>query len=629
MPLLCAIMRLIFVTVLLAISCSVVAQASDINAIKAAASGKYNVPAQTSIGRDIVDWYKYTNEDQIRFRQAYQFLKTNSDWPQSRKIQTNIEKSISNATPTNELLRYFDQFAPVTATGMMHYLNALTATNQKTKATTTFKNWWYNAKLTPNEQVDFLARYGSLLSRQDNERRMNHIIHDKFYTNARALSKKLGNGYPALVEAKIALIEQKTDVNKTLAAVPSKLKNNEALVLARIQWRRKNNEDQGAIELLNNAPTHNQMTQASSWWKERHIMARRLMEEKRWKDVYKLVSNHRQKDGFSFAQAEFVAGWVALRKLNRQWEAFEHFERLFNAVKSPISRARGSYWAGLASETLGHPEIAKQWYRVAANYQTTYYGQIAAQNVGVTPALVVPTPFQETTQKETSFKNAKLVIASKLLLKADDRKSAKLFLYAYTDNNSSNDKYYYAANLAEQLDLNDAALRIAKKAERDNFVMPNHLFPIVKRAMSTKYAVHPAFIHGIIRQESAFDQYAQSHAGALGLMQLMPATAKETAQKAGLSYRKSKLTSDPSFNMTLGAMYIHQMMERWDQNRILAIASYNAGPGRVNGFLKKIGDPRKNGIDSVDWVESIPIYETRNYVQRVTEALNVYARMIK
>jgi soluble lytic murein transglycosylase len=159
--------------------------------------------------------------------------------------------------------------------------------------------------------------------------------------------------------------------------------------------------------------------------------------------------------------------------------------------------------------------------------------------------------------------------------------------------------------------------------------MPQYLFPVLKDATTGRFAVHPAFIHGIIRQESAFDQYAQSHAGALGLMQLMPPTAREVAGKVGQSYSKSRLTSDPKFNMTLGAFYIDEMLNRWDGNRTLAIASYNAGPGRVNSFLKIIGDPRDAGVDEVDWIETIPIYETRNYVQRVTEAVNVYARLLK
>jgi soluble lytic murein transglycosylase len=443
------------------------------------------------------------------------------------------------------------------------------------------------------------------------------------------LAKELGGGYSALVEAKIALIENKSNVNALIANVPAALRNNEALMLSRIQWRRKNNQDVGAIELLNRAPAYNRLSQPKDWWRERHIMARRLMEQDKWGSVYDLVKDHRQKEGFAYAQAEFLAGWVALRKIGKPWEGFKHFENLFNAVESPISRARGSYWAGLASDSLNHPEIAMQWYQVAAKYQTTFYGQMAAQRLNLPLGLVSSTPLQITSQKRNVFRGQKLISAALLLKQANLNRDAKRFLNAHTDTIKGGQEYRLVAELSASLGFNDVAVRTAKKAERQGVIMPQYLFPVLPEAKKEGYAVHPAFIHGIIRQESAFDQQAQSHAGALGLMQLMPPTARETSDKLGLQYSKSRLTSDPEYNMRLGAAYIAQMLERFDGNRTLAIASYNAGPGRVSRWIKEIGDPRDPNIDEADWIETIPVYETRNYVHRVTEAVNVYARLIK
>ena len=179
------------------------------------------------------------------------------------------------------------------------------------------------------------------------------------------------------------------------------------------------------------------------------------------------------------------------------------------------------------------------------------------------------------------------------------------------------------------MNYDDMAVRIAKNAERDGYIMPEYLFPVIREALNKPLSVHPAFAHAIIRQESAFDQRAQSHAGALGLMQLMPPTARETAGKLGLPYSQARLVDDPAYNMALGSYYINQMLERFDGNRTLAIAAYNAGPGRVSGWLKEFGDPRSPNIDETDWIETIPVYETRNYVQRVTEAVNVYANVIQ
>jgi soluble lytic murein transglycosylase len=439
----------------------------------------------------------------------------------------------------------------------------------------------------------------------------------------------LGGGYPQLVEAKIGLIEDKPNVNALITKVPPSLRNNEALMLARAQWRRKNNEDDGAMDILRKAPAYNRLSNPSAWWKERHIIARRLMEQKKWGSAYKLVSDHRQKEGVSFAQAEFVAGWIALQKIGKPWEAFQHFERLFNAVKSPISRARGSYWAGLASDGLNHPEIAMQWYQVAAKYQTTFYGQMAANRINLPLGLITATPIQITSQARQNFKSNPLISAAMLLKQAGQNRDAKRFLKTLGQDTLSGQDYRILAELSSSLGFNDVAVRIAKSAERAGYIMPKYLFPVLPEAKKKGYAAHPAFIHGIIRQESAFDQHAQSHAGALGLMQLMPPTAKETAGKLGLAYSTSRLTTDPAYNMSLGAAYIAQMLKRFDGNRTLAIASYNAGPGRVSGWVKEFGDPRDPDINEVDWIEGIPVYETRNYVQRVTEALNVYAHMIR
>jgi soluble lytic murein transglycosylase len=455
------------------------------------------------------------------------------------------------------------------------------------------------------------------------------IIHDKHYTASREIARLLGRGYPELVEAKIALIEEKDNVNQLVHAVPANLKNNEALMLARVQWRRKNGEDAGAIQLLNAAPPANQISNPNEWWRERHIMARRLMEQGKWGSAYALVSNHKQTEGFPLAQAEFVAGWIALRKVGKPWEAFKHFERLYNNVETPISRARGAYWAGLASETLGHPDVANQWYQVAAKFQTTYYGQMAAARINLPLALLRETPIQVTNEARQNFRQNRLIAAAMLLKQARHPMDTRAFLNAFSDRATTGLDFKLAAELAESFGYQDTAVRIAKDAERAGYIMPRFLFPTVKDALNKPLFVHPAFAHAIIRQESAFDMNAQSHAGALGLMQLMPATARETAGKIGIPYSQSRLTSDPYYNMQLGSYYINQMLDQFGGNRTLAIAAYNAGPGRVSGWLKEFGDPRDPNIDEADWIETIPIYETRNYVHRVTEAVNVYANMLR
>ena len=605
------------------------ASANDVAAVSAAAKKNYSISPSSPLGRELVQWYRLRQSDNVNFAEARNFVESHPDWPDLYTIRKKAEDSMNTNLNKNEIIGWFQKNEPATARGMDIYLNTLIQAGRTADAMQILKTWWPKALLTPNEQSDFIEKYGRFLGSQDHERRLRHIIHDRHYTASRSLAKLLGQGYPQLVEAKIGLIEDKPNVNDLVAAVPSALRNNEALLLARIQWRRKNNYDTGTIELLNLAPDASRISDSSAWWQERHIMARRLMEQEKWGSAYELVKNHKQVGGFSFAQAEFLAGWLALRKIGKPWEGFKHFENLFNAVESPISRSRGAYWAGLASDTLGHPEIANQWYQVAAKYQTTFYGQMAAQRINLPFGLLKPTDFHITPQSKSSFTNSDHMKAAGILKAAGQDYNAKQFFTAFVEGQPTGLDYKLAADYAHEIGYEDAAVRIAKKAERDGYIMPNYLFPIIESAVNAGLPIHPAFSHGIMRQESAFDQFAQSGAGALGLMQLMPPTAKETAGKAGLPYSKDRLTSDPAYNMTLGSLYIKQMLDRFDGNRTLAIAAYNAGPGRVSGWLKEIGDPRDPNIDEVDWIETIPVYETRNYVQRVTEAINVYAGMIK
>jgi soluble lytic murein transglycosylase len=622
-------MKLICFVLLILLAAPLQANANDVAAIKAAENRNFNKPASTELGKSLVDWYRLQLDDNISFREAATFIRKHPTWPDLNDIQKQAEDNLSASIPSAEIIRFFNDYPPITSRGMIHYLGALIATGQTSQALSTLKNWWPKASIAPNDQKEILDKYGQYLGSQDHERRIRHIIHDKHYTASRDLARVLGRGYPELVEAKIGLIENKGNVNALIAKVPANLLKNEALQLARIQWRRKNDNDAGAIEMLRQAPAHNRLSNPAGWWRERHIMARRLIEQNKWGSAYQLVRDHRQKDGFPFAQAEFLAGWIALRKIGKPWEAFEHFERLFNNVESPISRSRGAYWAGLASESLGHSEIATQWFQVAARYQTTYYGQMAAGRINLPLGLVDPTPIQVTSAARQAFKSQELISAALLLHRAGQRNNAKKFFYAFADKASSGLDFSLIKELSASLGMNDVAIKIAKQAERKGYISPQYLFPVLKEAKQDGYALHPAFIHGIIRQESAFDQYAQSHAGALGLMQLMPATAKETAGKIGLPYSRDRLTNDPTYNMKLGSAYLKQMLDRWDGNRTLAIASYNAGPGRVGRWITEFGDPRDPNIDEVDWIETIPVYETRNYVQRVTEALNVYARLIQ
>lgn len=593
--------------------------------------------ASASVQDDLRIWealQKDQTAETISFQQFRSFIDKNHNWPQMTAVQRRFESRLSKTGRYNldSIVLYFSQHPPLTAAGWEAYLTALARKGQQFRGEGLFRDWWHSAAIPSNDQTRLINRYKNTLSRQDHLKRLDRIIYDKSYTSARALASHLGTGYPELVEARIALRNKKKGVQRAVDKVPASLRNNSGLIYDRIVWRRKNGNVQGAIDLLMNSPAIRDDSIAKLWWRERHILARDLIEEKRRIEAYDLLNQHKQTAALGFSQAEWLKGWLALRYLGRPHQAFQSFEKMYNAVTTPISRARGAYWAGRAAETLGQSDVAKLWYQTAAQYPTTFYGQTAIVKLGQRDSLSAAALGKQRSWSEMQSTYADLykdsrIQAAMIVNRRGDKKTASIFIrrVLYDIDNANQLQFFEPlVALADKLVLPETAIRIAKKAERHRIFLSDSSYPVVMNKVRRNNPLDPALIHAIIRQESRFDQYAHSPAGALGLMQLMPATAKETAGKLGLSYQKSSLTSRPEYNIILGSEYLSRMLKRYDSAMPLAIASYNAGPGRVDSWLRRFGDPRTRSVDMVDWMETIPIYETRNYVQRVLEAYAVY-----
>lgn len=569
-------------------------------------------------------WMAYTKKpEDTSFQRLTSFSMQNPDWPRQGKIRLNVEKAITKNISDNDIIEWFNKNKPLTPDGMEAYLDALTRQNFKTKRKEIVREWWARTLLTTTQQKNFLKKYSADLDEKSHRRRFDYLIFNKHFTNARAIARVFGRGYPALAEARIAVASDGSGVDAKIAGVPPHLAGDPGLLYERLKWRRRHNKDYGAMEILHNPPPADMISNLSDWWKERHIVARRMIEEKQYESAYLLVSKHQQEEGLGFAQAEFLSGWLALVFLEQPWKAFEHFEALYHRVSTPISKARGAYWAGRASDDLGHPGIARKWYRTAARHQTVYYGQLAlaALDDEYKPPQQMPPERKLATQN--AFNRLEMVQVARILNKAGFRRETTDFLDALSRKTETPEDYILIADLAEELNHYHNAVRIAKKGLQKNIFMMEHAYPTILARLE-KIDLEWAFVHAIIRQESAFDHDAKSPAGARGLMQLMPATAKEVARKKGLSHRTSWLTSRPNHNIKLGSSYMQQMLDRFDGSYALAAAAYNAGPGRVSRWLKEIGDPRTDDMDIIDWVELIPIYETRNYVQRVLEGVYVY-----
>lgn len=576
--------------------------------------------------KNTLDWFAFTRgAPNINFDEMANFVAQNPDWPSLNTVRREAEERLTEATPDAVVMKLANTKTPSAANGMDRYIRILMKQNQVSKAQKVLNEWWPDARLTRDEQRKMYAAYGRYLKRKSHEERFNTLMHKGQYENSAALADVLGGGYMALYNARKALKQNSKSVNSLIAKVPPNLSRNEGLLFERLKYRRKAKLNSGAIEILSRAPRSQDMYKPKDWWKERHIIVRRLMEERRYSEAYALVSSHKQTEGFPQAQAEWVSGFLALRFINKPWEAFEHFEKLYKVTDTPLSQSRGAYWAGRASDALKNPTVARQWYGVAAKYKETFYGQLAAESLGQSRKLPPRTRPGVGGGEVSRFNTNELVKAATWFHNAGLQRDKDLFLFKLNENAKSQSDYVQAIKLANKLDRPNIGIKMAQTLQKEKGIaLYEYLYPLKEQELSRINDVEWAFINAIIRQESRFDERARSHAGARGLMQLMPATAKETARKAGVSHQLGWLTSKPDHNIYLGSRYLKQMVARYDGNYAMAAAAYNAGPGRVDRWIKEMGDPRKGQIDFIDWAEQIPIYETRNYVQRVLEAINVY-----
>jgi soluble lytic murein transglycosylase len=582
-------------------------------------------PGHNKFSRDVWQWLQYTQTDnaQPAFKDAAALVRNHPDFPlQERMIET-AEEAMPDSLPDDDIIAWFDAYKPQTGRGMSLYMQALRRQGMNDKGYAFLKEWYPTAKLDNVEQKKILAAYGDFIDREAQVRRMDRLLYTGAITNARAIAMRLGKGYPDLVEARIGLANNAAGVSGLISRVPTSLQNDQGLLYERVRWRRRHDMDFDAVQILHQQPDADKIVNAEEWWDERQIIARRLMATKQYKSAYVLVADHGLKEGSGFAEAEFLAGWLALRRLHDPAKAFKHFEALYLGTNTPISKARGAYWAGRASDEMKNPDIAKQWYQVAAKQQSTFYGQVALGALKAEhrpPADIMP---PKTSEGMASFEGQGAVKAARLLADIGLKKELSIFLRHIGKNAKTPEYTRLTAELAMELKRQPDAVKIAREAMQKNIFLPEYGYPtILSRMKSVK--LEWALTHAIIRQESAFDTDALSPAGARGLMQLMPATAREVAQKNGLSHSLDMLTSNPNHNIRLGTLYMQQMINRFDGSYALAAAAYNAGPGNVNKWLKAYGDPRKGDIEMLDWIEAIPISETRNYVQRVLEGTYLY-----
>ncbi|MGE4352228.1 MAG: lytic transglycosylase domain-containing protein [Bdellovibrionales bacterium] len=564
-------------------------------------------------------------DNDFSFDELAAFVADNPDWPGLRAIALAAEHKMPSGASDEQVVNWFTAHPPLTLVGFYRFMDALEGRGQSQRAAQLIRAEWIDRNFSADDLVAFRSRYAPILRKREDVARLDRLLWDHNEKGARAMYVYMDQGHRALGEARLALAAGKGGVDSAVARVPATLMRDAGLMYERVRWRRMKDDDDGAIELLLNQPVH--LGHADLWWDETNILIRRLIEKRDYKLAYRLVSSSKLEGGFDYVQAEFIAGWLALRFLKRPDLAHRHFGRILAEAGSPISRARGFYWIGRTYESVGQMNDARQAYEEAAVINTTFYGQLAIAKLEASPVILAKSepPIPEAIRKV--FMGRDTVRAIPQLYRIGQNERARSFLRAVADNCQQRVDFALLLELAYRLQRPDWAVSVAKAANKKNIILTGGAYPILDLRIPTPPEL--ALTHALIRQESQFKADAGSPVGARGLMQLMPGTARDVAKKLGMTYRSDRLI-DPNYNVKLGTYFIQKQIDNFDGSYILALAGYNAGPRRARQWVEMFGDPRSAQVDAIDWIELIPIYETRNYVQRIIENLQFYrARLNK
>ena len=583
---------------------------------------------------NFIQWrHLLTSGNQASFYDYMLFIKRNENYPRINRIKYKAEHKLStDKISPKKIVDWFGINEPLSGYGMLILGESLIKIGNSEKGIPLIKNGWITADLNRSDMKFFRKKYRKYLNASDYIKRADHLAWENKYWDLKRMLRYLPKDYELLYTARQILMSKSYGVDQAIKNVPAKLKNDAGLNYDRLKWRRKRGRVDSSLEILFNIKNDKTyLVRPDKWWVERAIMTRALIYKKKYELAYKTSSNHSLDKGPEFAEAEWMSGWIALSFLNDPILAIDHFNNFYQNVGYPISLSRGAYWLARSYEKIGDKEQSYQWYEEATKYLTTYYGQLAHLKIKPNEKFELSEQQKITDEYRKYFYKKDLVKIVNLLNELTKTKYTKSILKHLAKDNINSGSEILAAELSSDISRYDFAIQIAKQASYEKRFHNNFNYPIIStpKYINGRKIPETAFILSIIRQESEFDMRANSHAGAQGLMQLMPYTAKLVSKQAKLPYSKSRLTSDPEYNINLGSHYIAGLILQYEGAYPFATAAYNAGPKRVKYWKKINKDPQKKQIDYVDWVELIKFKETRNYVQRVMENYNVYRYILE
>jgi peptidoglycan lytic transglycosylase len=519
-------------------------------------------------------------------------------------------------------VRRFTGGQPASAKGRFALARVLLAEGDRDGAERQVRQAWRSEELSERVEAEALAAFHELLTREDHRARMDRRIGAKDFSGAMRAARRLGKVEVSIVEACKGVAENASKSLAPLDAVPTAARQDLGYTLCRIQWLMRHDRFADATRLMQAASPETMAFQdTDEWWRNRRILARELLDLGEPKTAYEIVRSAASPDNpYYRAEFHFMAGWIALRFLADPATALVHFAHVDDGSANPIVLARAAYWRGRAHEAAGRTEDMRAHFEAAARHSTAYYGQLARARLGLSE-LELQTP-----PDHASAASVELLRAAELLYAIGEPDLVLSFLTGLAEQSDDAAGLASLAELAARNDDARAVLLVGKTALARGLPLDVHAFPDIGVPPCSPIgpALSRSIVYSVARTESEFNQRVVSPAKAVGLMQVTPEAGRDTAKRFGVTYDWDRLVSDPVYNTQMGAAELAALLQEYRGSYIMSFAGYNAGRGRVQKWIAQYGDPRDAKVDAIDWVERIPFPETRNYVQRVMENLQVY-----
>jgi soluble lytic murein transglycosylase len=576
----------------------------------------------------LVEWFILRHsETTANFNRYAAFIAANPDWPSAAMLRRRAEARLWQERSDATTVRGFIGDQPASAKGKFALARLLLTEGDREGAARLARDAWRSDELSERAENEGYETFHDLFTREDHRARMDKRIGAKDLAGAKRAAQHLGGDELAIVKACAAVKGKSDKAPSALDDVATDARGDLGYTLCRIQWMLAQNKiDDAARVMLAAAPETMALQDTDEWWRVRRTLARKLLDQDKFQAAYDVIRPAAPPaNEYYLADYHFMCGWIALRYLNDPMTAAAHFALIDGGQSNPIVLARANYWRGRAAEALGEKAAMRESYQAAARYPTAYYGQLARAKLGLDQIeLHAPSP---------------VLAASDDAPATDERVRAADMLYEIGERDVVR---YFVADLAEQSPdvamlealgeltgrRNDAVamLQVGKSALGRGLALDHYAFPTIGIPRHSQVApeIERSIIYSVARTESAFDQRDKSSANAVGLMQVTPEAGRDTAKRFGVSYDWDRMVSDPVYNTQMGAAELSALLSEYKGCHIMTFAGYNAGRGRVRDWIKAYGDPRDPKVDPVDWVERIPLSETRNYVQRVMENLLVY-----